>query len=230
MPSDSPVLPNWQCDKPKTLRYGEWHKAEEARMPNAARKQQDDLADPMAPMTIEEFLEFTDTRPDGEKWELIEGVAVLSPSPVDVHQVIVGNLITELMLAKRRLSASWIPLIGIGTMVPASPNSLPQPDVFVMDRAATGSPLTDDARVIFEVLSRSNSKADQAWRRKVYASVPNCQHYVTISQKAADVVVYNRAAAWKPLTVKGLDGTLDLGTIGANLPLSDIYRYTPLSA
>ena len=195
-------------------------------MPNTARKQ----PDPLAPMTIEEFLEFTDTRPDGEKWELIEGVAVLSPSPVDVHQIIVTNIATELMMAKRRLHASWIPLIGIGTRVPASPNSLPQPDVFVMDRAATGSPLTDDARVIFEVLSRSNSKADQAWRRRVYASVPNCQQYVTVAQKAAEVVVYNRAAGWQPLTVTGLDGKLDLSALAVSLPLADIYRYTPIGA
>jgi hypothetical protein len=45
-------------------------------MSNTALK----LPDPIPPMTIEEFLEFTDTRPDGEKRELIEGVAVLSPS------------------------------------------------------------------------------------------------------------------------------------------------------
>lgn len=194
-------------------------------MTNTARKQ----SDPLAPMTIEEFLEFTDTRPDGEKWELIEGVAVLSPSPVDVHQLIVGNLITELMLAKRRLHASWIPLIGIGTRVPASPNSLPQPDLFVMDRAATGSPLTDDARVIFEVISRSNTKADQAWRKQVYTSVPNCQQYVTVSQKTAEVVAYNRAADWKPLAIKGLDGKLDLSALAVGLQLSEIYRYTPLT-
>jgi Uma2 family endonuclease len=211
----------------KNVAYSDLQEPEEefAYMPNAARNQ----PDPLPPMTIEEFLEFTDTRPDGEKWELIEGVAVLSPSPVDVHQIIVGNLITELMLAKRRQNAPWIALIGIGTRVPASPNSLPQPDVFVMDRAATGSPLTDDARVIFEVLSRSNSRADQAWRRQVYTSVPNCQQYVTVSQKTAEVVVYNRAAAWKPLSIKGVDGKLELSGIGVSLPLADIYRYTPLA-
>jgi Uma2 family endonuclease len=162
-------------------------------MSNAARKQSHPLAPhPLPPMTIEEFLEFTDTRPDGEKWELIEGVAVLSPSPVDVHQIIVSNIIFRLMLAKEQMNASWIPLIGIGTRVPASPNSLPQPDVFVMAGAATGTPVTDDALVIFEVLSRSNSRADQAWRRQVYTSVPNCQQYVTVAQKTAEVVAYNR--------------------------------------
>jgi Uma2 family endonuclease len=200
-------------------------------MPNTARNQPDPLAThPLAPMTIKEFLEFTDTRPDGEKWELIEGVAVLSPSPVDVHQIIVTNIVTELMIAKRRLHASWIPLIGIGTRVPASPNSLPQPDVFVMAGAATGTPVTDDALVIFEVRSRSNSRADQAWRRRVYTSVPNCQQYVTVAQKTAEVVVYNRAADWKPLSIKGLDGKLDLSALAVSLPLADICRYTPPSA
>jgi Uma2 family endonuclease len=195
-------------------------------MPNTARKQ----PDPLAPMTIEEFLEFTDTRPDGEKWELIEGVAVLSPSPVDVHQIIVTNISHRLMMAKERMNASWIPLIGIGTRVPASPNSLPRPDVFVMAGAATGTPVTDDALVIFEVLSRSNSRADQAWRRRVYTSVPNCLQYITVAQKTAEIVVYNRAADWKPSTVKGLDGKLDLSALAVRLTLADIYRYTPLSA
>ncbi|MFM9942143.1 MAG: hypothetical protein ACKVP7_21880 [Hyphomicrobiaceae bacterium] len=44
-------------------------------------------------MAIEEFLEFTESRPDNEKWELIEGAPDLSPSPTDMHQLIVGNVI-----------------------------------------------------------------------------------------------------------------------------------------
>ena len=35
---------------------------------------------PEQQMTIEEFLAFTDTRPEEERWELIEGVPVLNPS------------------------------------------------------------------------------------------------------------------------------------------------------
>lgn len=133
-------------------------------------------------MTIEEFLAFTDTRPDGERWELIEGVAILNPSPVDHHQVVVANIVTYLMTHKQQAGASWLPMLGVGTRVPISPRSLPQPDVFVKETPTTGSPVTDDALVIFEVLSRSDTKADQAWRRKVYASVPNCRHYVRVSQ------------------------------------------------
>ena len=34
---------------------------------------------PEQQMTIEEFLAFTDTRPEEERWELIEGVPVWNP-------------------------------------------------------------------------------------------------------------------------------------------------------
>ena len=33
------------------------------------------------PMTVEEFYSFTDTRPDEEKWELIDGEAIWNAAP-----------------------------------------------------------------------------------------------------------------------------------------------------
>lgn len=183
---------------------------------------------PEQQLTIEEFLAFTDTRPDGERWELIEGVAVLTPSPVDHHQIVVANIVTNLMLHKQRTGVSWLPMLGVGTRVPISPRSLPQPDVFVKEGAATGSPVTDDALVLFEVLSRSNTKADQAWRRKVYASVPNCRHYVTVSLKAVEVDAYDRDNGWKKRTVASLADALALPALGLSIPVADIYRWTPL--
>jgi Uma2 family endonuclease len=183
---------------------------------------------PEQQLTIEEFLAFTETRPDGERWELIEGVAVLNPSPVDHHQMVVGNIVAHLIAHKQRTGASWFPMPGIGTRVPISPRSLPQPDVFVKEGAAIGSPVTDDALVLFEVLSRSNTKADQAWRRKVYASVPNCQHYVTVSLKSVEVDASDRDSAWKKRTVARLADALALPALGLSIPVADIYRWTPL--
>ncbi len=179
-------------------------------------------------MTIEEFLAFTDSRPDGERWELIEGRAVMNPSPTDWHQMICMNIAGALIAAKDAVEAGWMPLLGVGTRVPNSPNSLPQPDVFVKEGRLDGTSVTDDALVIFEVLSRSNTKADQAWRRRVYASVPNCQHYVTVSAREARVVRYDRADGWTGETLEGLDDTLGLAAIGVDMTLRDIYRWTPI--
>ena len=182
---------------------------------------------PHQQMTIDEFLAFTETRPQEERWELIEGVPALNPSPIDFHQIVDSNIVTQLMLHKERSGAAWLPMLGIGTRVPVSPNSLPQPDVFVMAGTPMGLPVTDDALVIFEVLSKSNHKADRDWRRKVYASVPNCQHYVTVSLKTIAVSAFDRASAWRERRLLGLGDTLDLAALDLVLPLRAIYRWTP---
>jgi Uma2 family endonuclease len=183
---------------------------------------------PKQQMTIEEFLAFTDTRPQEEHWELIEGLPVLSPSPTDYHQIVVTNVVTFLMRAKVERNASWLPMIGTGTRVPASANSLPEPDVMVKEHPPTGTPASDDALALFEVLSPSNKKADQDWRRKVYSSVPNCQHYVTVSLKAVEVTAHDRASRWKGRGLTSLADSLTLPALGVSMPVAEIYRWTPL--
>lgn len=183
---------------------------------------------PEQQLTIGEFLAMVATRPDGERWELIEGVAVLSPSPVQIHQMVVTNISSFLLAHKERTRAVWFPMVGVGTRVPVSPRSLPQPDVYVQAGPPLDSPTTDDALVIFEVLSRSNTKADQAWRRRVYASVPNCAHYVTVSLKAPEIVVHSRSGDWAGERSAGLGSAAELPVIGVSLPLAAVYRWTPL--
>jgi Uma2 family endonuclease len=179
-------------------------------------------------MTIEEFLAFTDQRPDGERWELIEGVAVMNASPTDWHQTICLNIGGELRAITALTGASWTPLLDIGTRVPASPRSLPRPDIIVKEGPLTGKPVSDDAGVLIEVLSKSISKIDRAWRAKVYQSIPNCRHYVTVSMKSAEVVRHDREAAWHGEVFTGLNGVLELPLISVSIPLRDIYRWTPI--
>ncbi len=180
-------------------------------------------------MTVEEFLAFYDARPDGEKWELIDGRAVVSPSATDWHQRIVANITAALDEAKLRKDSAWTAMPGISTEVPVAPNSLPQPDAFVMEGELRGSHITDDALILFEVLSKSNTKKDQAWRRRVYASIPNCQHYVTVSTEVASVTRYDRANQWRGLPADGLDAKLALPAIDVTVPLRTIYRWTPIT-
>jgi hypothetical protein len=49
------------------------------------------------PMTVEEYFAFTDTRPDNEKWELIDGEPILNTSPIE-----------------RQRAQSWEAIPGIG--------------------------------------------------------------------------------------------------------------------
>ena len=100
---------------------------------------------PEQQMTIEEFLAFTSQRPVGERWELIEGVAYMNASPTGVHRMIAAAIASWLRLEKQRTAASWVVLLGVGTLVPVSPKCLPRPDVFVKQGRLTGAPTTDDA-------------------------------------------------------------------------------------
>src|SRR3977135_302701 len=43
-------------------------------------------------MDVDEFMAFLEARPDGEHWDLIEGVAVMMATPNYAHQRIVSNL------------------------------------------------------------------------------------------------------------------------------------------
>ncbi|MEL6311746.1 MAG: Uma2 family endonuclease [Pseudomonadota bacterium] len=180
-------------------------------------------------LTVDEFLAMLAERPDWERWELIEGVAVVSPSAVDYHQIVVGNIIHILLTARAEIGATWLPMVGTNTRVPASPNSLPIPDVMVKERPPTGSNVADDGLVLFEVLSPSNDRADRAWRRKVFASVPNCQHFVMIDVKRCEVMAFDRANAWAETTLSNLDDLLQLRALGVSVALRDLYRFTPVA-
>ncbi len=180
-------------------------------------------------LTVEEFLDMTDTRPDGERWELIEGVAILNASPTNFHQIIANNIGNALGNYKENHNVPWVPLLGIGTRVPVSPRSLPQPDMQVLSHVPTEeSRETSDGLVLFEVISKSNTRTDQAWRLKAYSSIPNCQHYVTLSQTKPAISRYDRTTGWSPTTVTGLGSVLELPALGVTIPLKLIYRWTPV--
>ncbi len=182
-------------------------------------------------MTIEEFLAFTAERPDNERWELIEGVAILNASPTYFHQVIATNIVRVLGNACIDQQASWQPLIGMSTKVPASPRSLPQPDVMVMEAAGSNLTVAEDAIVLFEILSKSNNRTDQDWRKRVYTSIAKCQHYVVVDQFKPLVTRYDRTTGWHGITYSHFSDELQLPALGSVvLPLADIYARTGVAA
>ena len=190
--------------------------------------------EPALQLTVEKFLAFTESRPQEERWELIEGIAVMNPSPTKWHQVIASNISAALVVIAVKHGYTWVPALGVGTRVPISPKSLPQPDVMVFEHPLEDDamPVSDDAIVLFGVLSPSNTKSDQSWRRRVYASVPNCQHYVAVWQKDVRITRYDRATGWEAAHCEGLTAALDLPALGkkVSIPLSEIYRWTPLAS
>jgi Uma2 family endonuclease len=182
------------------------------------------------PMTVEEFYAFTDTRPDEEKWELIDGEPVLNASPSELHQRIIKNLSFALATLERRPGTAWEMLPGLGVRV--SDTSRPEPDVLIVPTSGASSDPQgrdrSDVIVTFEVLSPSTASRDLRWKRTAYTGLSTLTHYVVIAQGAVDVVVFSREDGFAEHRLRSLDDSIELRSLGISVTLSEIYRNTGL--
>jgi len=183
------------------------------------------------PMTVEEFYAFTDTRPDEEKWELIDGEPVLNDAPSPLHQWIIKNLVFALTLRERELSASWGVLSEVGVRL--SGTKRPEPDVVVIPRGARlldpGTRDCSEMIVAFEVLSPSTEDRDLRWKRTAYTSLPSLTHYVIVAPETVDVVVLARATGFVEQRLRSLRDCIELAGLGVSVPLAEIYHSTGLA-
>ena len=109
-------------------------------------------------MDVDEFMAFLQTRPDEERWDLIEGVAVMMAPPSVAHQRIVQNLCSLLnnAFAARRLDLFAYP--GLGVRTEGIKNFQPQPNVVVIPGIASYDLYVEHFQLAAEVLSSSNTR------------------------------------------------------------------------
>jgi Uma2 family endonuclease len=183
------------------------------------------------PMTVEEFYAFTDTRPDEEKWELIEGEPILNAAPSQMHQWIVRNVVVALTILEREFKAPWAVLPELGVRV--SDRDRPEPDILVIpsDHRAIDPKERDVRNVIvaFEVLSPSTEGRDLRWKRTAYTGLPSLTHYVAIAQDAVEVLVFARDEDFAEKRIRSIDKVIELRSLGISLPVAEIYRDTGLA-
>lgn len=176
-------------------------------------------------MTLVEFEAFYDEQPEGERWELIDGIPVMSPSPTEIHQVIAGNIAYELGRIERDRGAQWRVIPGIALPVPGERPSAPIPDVMVLPKGGDQrSWKRDDALVAIEILSPSSLALDLRVKPRIYAAANALKSAVIVDPDRAFVVLYDRANGWEPMEIDSLSRTLTLTAIDATLALSAIYR------
>lgn len=172
-------------------------------------------------MTVEDFLAFTDTRPDEERWELIDGEAVLNPSPAWDHQRVLLNLFVELGILARQ-SRSWEVLPGIGVRL--SNTRLPIPDLLIRPALRIAGSVCDDIIAAVEVLSPSSRSRDLKWKREAYAILPSLQHYVVLTPDKVDIRCFDREAGWAERRLQSAGQHLDFSAIAVSLPIASLYQ------
>jgi Uma2 family endonuclease len=179
------------------------------------------------PMMVDEFYAFTDSRPDYEKWELIDGEPVLNASPSRLHQRILKNLMIALGNRERDSGGAWEVLPGLGVLV--SDAKRPEPDLLIVPNSVDLARRdVDNVIVAFEILSPSTDVRDLKWKRAAYTSLASLTDYVVVAQDAVEIVVFARAAGFEERRLSAIGETLQLPSRGVSLPLSEIYRDTGL--
>src|SRR5687767_13820329 len=87
-------------------------------------------------MNVDEFMAFLETRPHGERWELIEGVAVMMAPASYAHQRICLNLASLLNNALAVSGIDAFAYVNVGVRNPSLRNFQPLPDVTVVPGVA----------------------------------------------------------------------------------------------
>jgi Uma2 family endonuclease len=192
-------------------------------------------------MSDEEFVAFYAARPHAERWQLIDGDAIMMNPPKLRHQKIGGNLAWELNALFRVHMPNMSALQEAGLLVPGVQRFRPQADVAVIDDTVDlDTSWADRFFLAAEVLSESNSARMIERKRKRYMQHPLNQYVLVIAQLKPRVEVFARTKNWQPYVLTRLDDVLDLSDLmgaaasgGAgrheiSVPLFRLYAGTPV--
>jgi Uma2 family endonuclease len=180
---------------------------------------------------VEEYLAFIDTRPGHERWQLIDGVAMLMPQPTIRHQCIASNLCHVLTEHFRARRLDLLAIFRIGLIVPGAELFRPFGDVVVADGCAgeTYTAFVDTFYLVAEVLSDGDMEKDMPAKALHYIRHPQNLYFLLIEQRQVRVEVRARAAGWEPVVLEGLDAVLELPGWGFSATLAGLYRGTSLA-
>jgi len=183
-------------------------------------------------LSLDQYLEFLETRPEEERWQLIDGVAVMMTPPSFFHQRIAKNLIRQLDLALEKHRPDLIALYEAGLITPGYEDFRPEADVVVvdseLDEAAGRSSYNERFYLVAEVLSPSNREEYIDIKRARYTANPHNLYCLIISQSEMRVEVLARANDWRAEVLVEPGDLVRLAEFGFECEVRAIYEGTPL--
>lgn len=183
-------------------------------------------------MTVELFRAFYASRPDEERWELMEGVAMMMTPATFAHQRIASNLERLLLESLETHAPTLTALQAIGVNLAPTVNDYdPEPDVVVIDAAAAEKPgerYADRFYLAAEIISASD-RVDAESKRDIYKLHEFCKCILVVQQDRYEVRVSRRSNdGWSEHTMTQPDDVLVLPEFGLRCKVSDLYRGTAL--
>ena len=179
-------------------------------------------------MDVDEFMAFLEARPDGEHWDLIEGVAVMMATPNYAHQRIVSNLCQLLNSAFAARNLDLFAYFDVGVRSPDVRNFQPEPDVAVVPGVAGYDPYSERFQLVAEVLSPTNRRQEIDLKLRRYCEAPHNLYSLVIEPREFLVEIYARRAAWQATILTNADDAIEMPEFGLSCRVADLYVGTPI--
>ena len=179
-------------------------------------------------MDVDAFMAFLETRPKEERWDLIEGIAVMMAPPSMAHQRIALNLCE---LLNRAFSAQKLDLFAyheIAIRLPGVFDFQPEPDVVVAPGPAGYELYAQDLRLVAELLSPSNTRTEIDKKLQRYREAPGNLYAALIEPREFLVEIHAKNRNWQPLILKRADDPIEMNEFALRCFVGDLYRGTPL--
>ena len=154
-----------------------------------------------APLTYDDYCQIPD---DGNRYEVIDGVLYMSPSPIVRHQLILSNLSSILWNWTKKTGAGVVLIAPMDVVL--SKHNVVQPDILfvsnerssiIEDKNLQGAP-----DLLIEILSEGNRRHDEVKKRVLYESF-DVQEYWIVDPVLETIKVYRlqenrfvRVAEW----------------------------------
>jgi Uma2 family endonuclease len=179
-------------------------------------------------MDVDEFMAFLETRPDNERWDLIEGVAVMMAPPSYAHQRITRNFCELLNSAFLEKHLDMFAYFSAGVRNPGLRNFQPEPDVVVVPGVASYNVYSEKFQLAGEIMSPTNTRREIDLKLRRYCEAPDNLYVVVIEPSEFLVEIYARRESWKAKVLKQSDDVIEMPEFGLRCHVVDIYRGTPL--
>jgi Uma2 family endonuclease len=177
---------------------------------------------------VDEFMAFLGTRPDGERWDLIEGVAVMMAPASYADQRITRNLCELLNDAFAAKRLDLFAYFDAGVRSPGVRNFQPQPDVVVVPGVAGYDLYSERFQLAAEVLSPTNTRAAIDLKLRRYREASDNLYVVVVDPRKFLVQIHAKSRAWQLTSYSSADDQIEMPEFGLTCRVVDLYRGTPL--
>lgn len=177
-------------------------------------------------LNLRTFLAFYESRPKGERWELLDGTPVMMPPPRLGHQRIASNLERHLNAALLERRPEWRAEREIGVVLPGVDSYRPEPELTIVDRDLSRRTIhAMRFYLVAEVMSPDDDEDRMQAKLDLYRIHPDNCAVILIHQEEFYVMVEEKGAegTWTRRELTEAADLLAIEAIGPVCTLAELY-------